>query len=339
MKYLHLLLLILLLHSINSNAQFSAAYAPSQWTTTLSDGSSGSVNSSSAPASVTIIGSDGQSVSDADVDYTITTVAPGIWIFNWVYHTNDDGPFYDIAGVLINGVFTQLTDDNGDKDQSGTYNGAYIPAGAVIGFRIRAIDNIAGNATLDISGFSQPGGTLPVKLLSFSAEPAGPEIKLRWSTASEMNSDHFEVERSGNGRDFTKLFTVAAYGSSFQIKNYFINDKAPIAGMNYYRLRMVDIDSKFSYSDIVALKINQIGEVQLYTNPVKDKLIFTIATSTSGKTLLQLYNMHGQLLKSKAVVLTVSGSNKMEWDIPELPKGLYLFKTGEHPFSVPFIKQ
>src|SRR5689334_1135631 len=168
MKAFYFLCFLFLCYS--SKAQFSFGYAPSKWNTYLASGSSGSVNTSGAPNSIMLIGSDGANASNMDVDYTITALASGVFSFSWAYHTNDSDadPQWDIAGVLINGTFTQLTNNTpGNVDQSGNYSTS-VAAGAVIGFRLRAVDNIFGNATFTISSFSSPGGTLPVKLLSFT---------------------------------------------------------------------------------------------------------------------------------------------------------------------------
>src|SRR5215210_4229238 len=115
MKQVFHLFLFLVLFVFTSEAQFNGSYAPSNWTTTLSASSNGTMDITDAPNSITLTGSDGASSPNVDIDYTITAVSSGIWSFNWSYHTNDGDaiPAFDIAGILINGVFTQLSDDAG----------------------------------------------------------------------------------------------------------------------------------------------------------------------------------------------------------------------------------
>ncbi len=92
---------------------------------------------------------------------------------------------------------------------------------------------------------------LPVELLLFNAIREGQDVRVRWSTASESNSDHFKVERSVNGTTWTEIAHVHAQGNSVVQQNYFSLDLQPVFGMNYYRLKMVDQDASVNYSIIV----------------------------------------------------------------------------------------
>jgi hypothetical protein len=215
MKNFYLSLLVLCC-ALTASAQFSGNYAPANWTTVLSAGSDGSVNTAAAPASITITGSDDPtnplSATPVNTDYTIVATTSGTWRFSWAYHSNDVdlAPQYDPAGILINGVFTQLTDNGGNVDQSGTFTAPYVAAGTVIGFRISAIDNSWGNATLTISAFAAPGNVLPVTLLGFAAKSQPQNVLLQWKTADESNLSGFTVERSADGRSFGAITTLAA---------------------------------------------------------------------------------------------------------------------------------
>jgi hypothetical protein len=132
---------------------FQTPYAPINWTFTNSN-ADGSVNTSGAPASISLTGGDNGSNSSGTTNYTTTAAAAGTVTFDWNYSTAD-GPFFDPFGYLLNGSFTQVTDNGGDVVQNGTstFN---VLAGDSFGFRIFTVDNLFGRASVTISNFSAP---------------------------------------------------------------------------------------------------------------------------------------------------------------------------------------
>ena len=140
---------------------------------------------------------------------------------------------------------------------------------------------------------------LPIELLSFGAKKISNEaIQVLWSTASEVNNDHFDVEKSINATEFSTMNTVKGAGNSLEITNYDIMDKHPVKGNNYYRLKQVDIDGSYKYSQIAVVTIDSKGnQLVLYPNPAKNSI------SLSGIELseiqeIQIYNQLGQLVKT-----------------------------------------
>jgi hypothetical protein len=143
-------------------AAFSGPYDVSNWTTTLTGdpaGGGGSVDTSGAPTSVQILGGDAGCdqilAGFCMVDYTIAAAAAGTVAFDWAYETADEDPSYDFFGVLLNGVFTQLTANGGPLSQSGSLSFA-VAAGDIFGFRLDCTDCSFGAATVVISNFSGP---------------------------------------------------------------------------------------------------------------------------------------------------------------------------------------
>jgi hypothetical protein len=98
---------------------------------------------------------------------------------------------------------------------------------------------------------------LPVFLLSFMAkavnEPGGPIVVCQWKTGNEENSAYFQVERSSDGRHFIPIATIKASGNSASVIDYNYTDHAPLSGLCYYRLKMVDMDGSVAYSSIIAV--------------------------------------------------------------------------------------
>ena len=95
---------------------------------------------------------------------------------------------------------------------------------------------------------------LPVVLLGFSAKVEGSTVALRWSTASESNSDHYLVERSEDGTVFFDIGRVGAAGTTNTTMDYKFLDPQPIHGTSYYRIRQVDTDERFTFSPTVPVE-------------------------------------------------------------------------------------
>ncbi len=132
---------------------FQDAYDPINWTFTNSN-ADGFVNTSGAPASISLTGGNNSSFNSGTTSYTTTAAAAGTVTFDWNYSTND-GPFFDRFGYLLNGSFTQVTNNGGGVVQNGTstFN---VLAGDSFGFRIFTRDNSVGPGSVTISNFSAP---------------------------------------------------------------------------------------------------------------------------------------------------------------------------------------
>ena len=150
---------LLLGASLAASAQFSGPYAPLNWTTAHQPditADTGSVDTSAAPGSVTLLGSDNGLNVGSQLHFTTTAAAGGTFSFNWAYKSLDaDGdPVYDPAGYFHNGSF-QLSVNGGTVSQSG-FHSLPVNPGDVIGFWVGTTDNLGGPASLTISNFSAP---------------------------------------------------------------------------------------------------------------------------------------------------------------------------------------
>lgn len=148
-----------------AKADFSGYYDPSHWTLTNTGGSTnGFVDTSGAPASITLHGGSSQSGTPGDTDFTIASAATGLVSFNWSYFSTDTGTF-DSAYFLLNGKPTFLA-DNGHQG-SGTFSMA-VSGGDIFGFRVHSVDNLFGDGELTVSSFNAPvpeGSTLSLLAL------------------------------------------------------------------------------------------------------------------------------------------------------------------------------
>lgn len=144
--------------------------------------------------------------------------------------------------------------------------------------------------------------SLPVKLIEFSAKKINSGVALRWSTATEINNNRFEVERAGEDRLFVKLGSVAAKGAG----NYLLLDKNPLIGNNYYRLNQIDNDDRsFSYGPYV-IKFDlqdQLSPLHIYPNPAKGSFKVKMESATPESYYeIRLLNLWGQSVAIKKVL-------------------------------------
>jgi len=169
------------------------------------------------------------------------------------------------------------------------------------------------------------GPSLPLKLgdLTAAVKPTG--IQLNWETLLEQNTAFFDVEHSTNGSDFIAIGKVTAKGNSTSKQYYTYTDiKAP-QGMNYYRLKMVDLDNSHTYSRIIAIKnSNQFISLDLFPNPVIDALQVQLASKQKETAAIFITDALGKKVWSGSIHLT-EGNNATSIPAVQLPKGTYYF--------------
>jgi hypothetical protein len=159
---------------------------------------------------------------------------------------------------------------------------------------------------------------LPLQLLAFNGLLKNNQTLLTWQTQHEINTRYFDVERSSDGVNFSKLTSVAAKASSNN--NYDAIDASPVSGNNYYRLKMVDKDGKHTYSAVLLVKLSKEGKPSfvLYPNPAKDVVVIT-NPGTASPLQLNIYNQQGQVVMTRQLS---AGSNTVQ--LKQLAKGVYI---------------
>lgn len=168
---------------------------------------------------------------------------------------------------------------------------------------------------------------IPVKLTSFTAVHKSNTIALNWQTQYEQNSSHFNIQRSTDGISFTDLARVAAAGNTNTVKNYVYNDILTVAMQPqktiFYRLQSVDMDSKFSYSQILAIHTGN-KEMQLFVspNPAKDQLQVQTNAAAVKNAALIIVDAAGKQWYKKDLVLQ-QGRNSIPVNISLLSPGTY----------------
>ena len=163
---------------------FQGPYDPANWTLTP-NGGNGSVDMLLAPTSITLIGSDAGTGNFTD--FTTLAVGDGLVSFSWDYITFDgEGPSWDPFGYLLDGTFTQLTDNGGGQSQSGSASFSVL-AGQTFGFRVVTIDGIYGPAQSTISSFEAPSAAIPEPgTWAAAALLAGGAAFMRWRKRAKV---------------------------------------------------------------------------------------------------------------------------------------------------------
>ena len=177
------------------------------------------------------------------------------------------------------------------------------------------------------------GSVLPLTLLNFSGSAAANGTLLQWQTAQEINTKYFETEWSTDGQHYSKIHTTAAAGNSTQTLYYSYTHSNALAGINYYRLKMIDKDNQYRYSPVVTVTINNYrSAVSVFPNPVADVLQIKIAADKNEKLTLQLINAEGKAVASKIFML-VKGDNRLSWKLPGLATGNYFISSPNKEFK------
>ena len=162
---------------------------------------------------------------------------------------------------------------------------------------------------------------LPVELTTFNAKAQGSSINLDWATASEKQSSHFDIERSADAQNWATIGSVKAAGTSVRAHTYTYTDNAPLSNVNYYRLKQVDLDGKFEYSQVATAAIGKGKLKGIFPNPVKDKLN-VIAGELSENATATIFDLSGKVVQTTRL-------NGAQIDVSNLNQGLYLLRVSD----------
>jgi len=167
--------------------------------------------------------------------------------------------------------------------------------------------------------------SFPVELLSFTGDLRENQVWLNWETLSELESDYFAIEKAYSGSDFQEIGKVSAAGNSQELRRYQFIDPQPQQGMNYYRLRQVDVSGVETYSETVQIYFD--GEyMSLYPNPVNqaEGLHLHLHLAESRQAHAQLWSTSGQLAWEQKETWA-EGPQRHSIPTDQLASGTYLF--------------
>ncbi|MGL1888266.1 MAG: T9SS type A sorting domain-containing protein [Reichenbachiella sp.] len=292
---------------------------------------------------------------------SLTTESGGT--FNVIDENGDNtGGNFLLGGLadldIQDGAFANI---DGDFDLGGVFTGdATIDGDLAIGgdLNINGNGTLEGDGELDVTGdivdnggdtgdwtgdVSCDGGTcdsLPVELISFYQEiDLNNTVSLYWSTASEINNEGFEIEKSLDGEYFETIGYVTGNGTTNEIQQYeFVDNYCDET--SYYRLKQIDFDGQFEYSSIIkATRVNT-ETVQLYPSTVSNKL--SLVGNSKTEFTYQVFDISGQLHLSSSVLQNLENlSIEIENNLNQLKPSVYILKlySTDIQHSIRFIKQ
>lgn len=157
-----------------------------------------------------------------------------------------------------------------------------------------------GNSSHDTAIIGDASTLVPVEYTYLEGKVEAKSIQLWWQTASEFNNNGFGVEHSTDGKTWKRLVFVKGNATTVEIQNYTYEHQEPAKGTNYYRLKQVDFDESFEYSDVVAIDFDferEKEELIIYPNPVLQVLRYNVTDSEAIQSV-ELFDLYGRLVKS-----------------------------------------
>lgn len=254
------------------------------------------------------------------IDITNTGAAN---VTNITFNMNDGNMAGVNLGVVSNYVLVYRATQSGPWTEIAT---ASSITGNQIFFNNQSL-TLDGYYTLATKDFT--ASPLPVELINFNAILYNNSVYLSWQTESENNSDHFEVQRSENGTQWTPLGNVPAHGFSQSIINYSFEDQNPLFGVSYYRLKQVDLNGAYRFSDIRVVDNPQPkNTVILFPNPTSNGAV-TIR-SEQPISAIAVYDAFGKIVFERSV----DNEQTCVFDTQSFESGLYWVEVNEEHYQL-----
>ncbi|MBC7696449.1 MAG: T9SS type A sorting domain-containing protein [Burkholderiales bacterium] len=244
------------------------------------------------------------------------------------------GPYADLAtGQADCSSYPLPIDCSYSSSSTEQMNIANAQTGEVYIVLVTNYANIIQNITLNQS----PGASattncaiiLPVGLLYFNTYiNENEEINLEWATETEQNNDYFELQKSSDGYNWSVLATKDGKGNSISKTVYNHVDQNTLTGITYYRLKQVDFNLSYIYSNIISIDLSKEKEqiTNVRPNPTKDLIYCDVSAKTKGNILIEIINYTGEVVFETAKTIEV-GHNSLNLDLMNVNNGVYLLKV------------
>ncbi|MBO9571681.1 MAG: T9SS type A sorting domain-containing protein [Chitinophagaceae bacterium] len=188
------------------------------------------------------------------------------------------------------------------------------------------LGTVRGTASATSANPVWSNATLPVSLANFKVAGKDGKANLSWSTDLEVNSSHFEIERSSDSRAWTKIGSVNAAGNTGVTQNYSFTDNSPLTGNNYYRLKIVDIDAKYEYSPIKSVNVSAGIAITAGPNPAYSVLNVMVTQEVTKDFQVKVINNSGQTVFTRKYAGTLT---KVAVDVSKFPEGNYFVEVSD----------
>lgn len=197
----------------------------------------------------------------------------------------------------------------------------YSPAASFNGIDSFNIEVSAGSISARTTIVTNVVSALPVSLTEFTANPTAQGVLLKWNTAQEINTSHFTLEHSVDGRSFTTIATLNAAGNSTAGVQYGFLHKEPKKGVNYYRLILMDRDGRRTIFPVRMVTMNaQLTSLSIYANPANS--FVSVSHSGADKGTINIIDQSGRIVKT----VRFAGTASTLLDVTELSRGMYVLR-------------
>jgi|TARA_B110000259_G_scaffold157683_1_gene179703 hypothetical protein len=253
---------------------------------------------------------------------------------------------WDISSSVDLSDLRLLVDDDGDFSNASSYStadGLTFSFGSIIIGGIGTGIIGSGQSKFVTIGSMDAGTTLPVQLVSFEAEVLNEWNLLTWETASEINNDHFILEKSNDGVNWDELTRVEGAGNSATSIGYSYLDKQGCTSGCYYRLIQVDFDGVSETFKLITVNFDypqDIFKLEVFPNPTFDVANLNLVVPNDGIVSLQVYNNKSEVVYS-AKVAAIKGGNEFNINMLSFNSGIYYFviqTQSSKTITVPVVK-
>jgi PKD repeat protein len=180
------------------------------------------------------------------------------------------------------------------------------------------------------------GYVVPVELTAFAAKKVNDGVELNWMTATETNNQGFDIERMIEGGQFEKIGYVAGFGTTTEPKVYSFTDSKVSDGKYTYRLKQLDYDGTFRYSNEVSAEVTLPLEYSLeqnYPNPFNPGTIIKYSIPDDGFVKLSVYNMLGEEVANLVNTQQKAGRYEINFNASNLASGVYVYRLEAPNFT------
>lgn len=178
-----------------------------------------------------------------------------------------------------------------------------------------------------------PGVVLPLTIDQFNGFYDNGVIQLKWTTFTEINIDHFDIERSTDGTNFRQIGRVSAMGGSTGNTGYSYMDISAERGSNFYRLALIDNDGNYTYSNVIMLSVDVkgISVSVVYPNPFSKRVQVKLDCTKPEEITIRVIDNSGTVVRTQMAKLSLGENNIVIQNVAELPSGVYYLEViGDH---------
>lgn len=233
--------------------------------------------------------------------------------WGWTNQTMDGhAATFDVPSTGVHTLHLWMREDGVRVDRILlTKNSSYVPSGL-------------GPAE---SSYCNPTVAFPIELGDWTARRDGQDVQLAWTTLREVNNAYFTIERSNDQQGWIGLGDVGGAGFSDELNTYGFRDIDPLSGLNYYRLKQVDFDGSFTYSNTLAVDVSFDSDLKVFPNPLSGNQL-RIQFGHDGKQAnVIIRDLRGQEVFRDEILSAEEGLIFRQLNLPELPKGVYLLEV------------